>query len=275
MSRNWPCISRTQIKAGNWLFNVGIRGDLYNGLAIARQAEPRVGIAYSLKPTNTVLRVSYARTLETPFNENLVLSSSGLRQRGAFSAACSARRSVRDAATGFPQRIPCRLAAGLRQELRLQRRLHLEIHAQRFRLQRAGQHADHLSHRLAQLEDPRLRAARGCAQLSQLLRRSWSCRRWPLASSRRRSPEPARPSGRPGYPFRIDHDERFNETTHVQYQTARSAAGKPWIGFNWRYDSGLVAGSRPATTRSRTIPTVRAPTPRPRSTGNRRSISAG
>ena len=66
-----------QIKAGNWLFNVGIRGDLYNGLAVARQAEPRVGIAYSLKPTSTVLRVSYARTLETPFNENLVLSSSG------------------------------------------------------------------------------------------------------------------------------------------------------------------------------------------------------
>ncbi len=65
-----------QIKTGNWLFNVGIRGDLYNGLTAARQAEPRVGIAYSVKPTNTVLRVSYARTLETPFNENLVLSSS-------------------------------------------------------------------------------------------------------------------------------------------------------------------------------------------------------
>ena len=32
-----------QIKAGNWNFNLGIRGDLYNGLAIARQAEPRVG----------------------------------------------------------------------------------------------------------------------------------------------------------------------------------------------------------------------------------------
>ena len=66
-----------QIKAGNWLFNVGIRGDLYNGLTVARQAEPRVGVAYSLKPTGTVLRVSYARTLESPFNENLVLSSSG------------------------------------------------------------------------------------------------------------------------------------------------------------------------------------------------------
>ena len=39
--------------------------------------EPRLGIAYNIKPTNTVLRVSYARTLETPFNENLVISSLG------------------------------------------------------------------------------------------------------------------------------------------------------------------------------------------------------
>src|SRR6201996_8467187 len=66
-----------QIKAGAWLFNVGMRGDLYNGLTVARQAEPRVGIAYNVKRTNTVLRVSYARTLESPFNENLVLSSQG------------------------------------------------------------------------------------------------------------------------------------------------------------------------------------------------------
>ena len=66
-----------QITLKNWLFNVGIRGDLYNGLAIARQAEPRVGVAYTISRTNTVLRLSYARTLETPFNENLVLSSQG------------------------------------------------------------------------------------------------------------------------------------------------------------------------------------------------------
>jgi hypothetical protein len=54
-----------------------MRGDLYNGLTVARQAEPRVGMSYKIKPTSTVLRVSYARTLETPFNENLVLSSTG------------------------------------------------------------------------------------------------------------------------------------------------------------------------------------------------------
>ena len=61
----------------NWNFNLGLRGDLYNGISIARAAEPRLGVAYNIKPTNTVLRVSYARTMETPFNENLILASNG------------------------------------------------------------------------------------------------------------------------------------------------------------------------------------------------------
>ncbi len=66
-----------QITAGNWVFNVGIRGDLYNGLAVQRQAQPRVGTSYTIKKTNTALRASYARTMESPFNENLVLSVKG------------------------------------------------------------------------------------------------------------------------------------------------------------------------------------------------------
>ncbi len=65
------------ITKGNWSFNLGIRGDVYNGLSSASQAEPRLGIAYNIKPTNTVLRISYARTLETPFNENLIIASTG------------------------------------------------------------------------------------------------------------------------------------------------------------------------------------------------------
>ncbi len=37
--------AQDQITVGNWLFNAGIRGDFYNGLTAARQAEPRVGIS--------------------------------------------------------------------------------------------------------------------------------------------------------------------------------------------------------------------------------------
>jgi hypothetical protein len=48
------------------------------------------------------------------------------------------------------------------------------------------------------------------------------------------------------YPFRIDHNEHFNQNAHVQYtySNGRLLNGL-WGGFNWRYDSGLVAGSVP------------------------------
>ena len=52
--------------------------------------------------------------------------------------------------------------------------------------------------------------------------------------------------GQTGLPFRIDHDEKFNQTTHMQYTIPGSKLlSGLWGGFNWRYDSGLVAGSVP------------------------------
>jgi hypothetical protein len=52
--------------------------------------------------------------------------------------------------------------------------------------------------------------------------------------------------GATGKPFRIDHDEKFNQTTHLQYTLSRGKLlNGLWGGFNWRYDSGLVAGSAP------------------------------
>ena len=89
------------ITKGNWSFNLGLRGDFYNGLTTHREAEPRVGIAYNIKRTNTVLRVSYARVLETPFNENLVLSSRRLRQCGSESAAGLCHRGITPFSPGW------------------------------------------------------------------------------------------------------------------------------------------------------------------------------
>jgi len=54
----------------------GFRVTRYNGLSQATGVQPRFGLSYLIKWTNTVLRSSYARTLETPHNENLLLSSS-------------------------------------------------------------------------------------------------------------------------------------------------------------------------------------------------------
>ncbi len=45
--------------------------------------------------------------------------------------------------------------------------------------------------------------------------------------------------------FRIDHDHAFQQSTHVQYRWRNNSPG---IGFNWRCDSGLVAGAVPFAT---------------------------
>ncbi len=44
--------------------------------------------------------------------------------------------------------------------------------------------------------------------------------------------------------FRIDHDQKFNATTNLQY-TIDKALGA-WVALSWRYDSGLVVGSVPS-----------------------------
>ena len=118
------------ITKGSWSLNLGLRGDIYNGLTTHREAEPRLGVAYNVKKTNTVLRVSYARVLETPFNENLVLASTGcdslvlifaagLRNAGRGDSICSR----------MAQRVSCRSAAGVWEVCGVLRRIHLEIHA--------------------------------------------------------------------------------------------------------------------------------------------------
>src|SRR5262249_53171011 len=45
----------------------------------------------------------------------------------------------------------------------------------------------------------------------------------------------------PGCSFRIDHDQKFNATTNVQYAFLRKTDG--WVALSWQYDSGLVASS--------------------------------
>jgi hypothetical protein len=55
--------------------NMGLRVDHYAGFVTKTLAQPRAGISYSVSGSGTILRASYGRTLETPYNENLVLSS--------------------------------------------------------------------------------------------------------------------------------------------------------------------------------------------------------
>src|SRR5256885_1823987 len=71
------------IKAGNATLNLGLRLDHYDGLTTATLLQPRLGVSYAVIRSGTVLRASYGRTMETPYNENLLLSA-GFGLSGLF-----------------------------------------------------------------------------------------------------------------------------------------------------------------------------------------------
>ncbi len=56
--------------------NVGVRFDHNKLFESESQVQPRIGLAYFLKPTSTVIRASYNRMFITPEYENILLSSS-------------------------------------------------------------------------------------------------------------------------------------------------------------------------------------------------------
>lgn len=60
----------------NLTVNLGLRYDAYNFAVDRVHWSPRVGLAYNIPRTKTVLRVSFNRLFQTPSNENLLLSSS-------------------------------------------------------------------------------------------------------------------------------------------------------------------------------------------------------
>lgn len=234
-----------QIKTGNWLLNLGIRGDLYNGLAIARQAEPRLGVAYNVKRTNTVLRISYARTLETPFNENLVLSSEGC-SNPVLSPLLSCAPGVSGTLEpGFRNEFHAGFQQAFGKYAVVTGEYIWKYTHNAFDFSTLGNtpitfpidwHNSKIPGYAIRADIPTYRNFSAYVVMSSV-----AARFFPPQVAGAGATSGVNP-GMAYYPFRIDHDERFNETTHLQYQIKTRG---PWLGFNWRYDSGLVAGSTP------------------------------
>jgi Carboxypeptidase regulatory-like domain len=231
-----------QIKTGNWLFNVGIRGDLYNGLTIARQAEPRVGVAYSIKPTNTVLRISYARTLESPFNENLVLSSQGCSNE-VLAPLLSCTPGVSGTLQpGFRNEFHAGLQQAFGKNLVISGDYIWKYTHNAFDFSVLGNtpitfpidwHNSKIPGFALRADVPNFHNLSAFVVMSSVAARFFPPQTAGAGAT----------VGNGGFPFRIDHDERYNQTTHLQYQIPVKHG--PWIGFNWRFDSGLTAGSVP------------------------------
>jgi hypothetical protein len=229
------------ISKGNWSLNLGLRGDFYNGLSTHKEAEPRLGVAYNIKRSNTVLRVSYARVLETPFNENLVLSSTGcnsvvlnpLLGCNSFGATPFSPGWRNEFHAGFQQ------AFGRYVVFSGEYIWKYTHNGYDFSILGSTPitfpiewHNSKIPGYAGRVSVPNFHGFSALLVFSSVAARFFD----PQIGGAGATPSAA------GGVFRIDHDEKFNQTTHLQYQPWKTG---PWVGFNWRYDGGLVAGPVP------------------------------
>ena len=233
---------RDVITKGNWSLNLGLRGDLYNGLTVARQAEPRVGVAYNVKKTNTILRVSYARTLESPFNENLILSSTGCSNAVLAPLLLCTPGASGALNPGFRNEFHAGLEQAFGKYLVFSGEWITKYTHNGYDFSVLGNtpitfpiewHNSKIPGYAGRLSVPEIHGFSALMVFSSVAARFFQPQIGGAGST---------VATAAGLPFRIDHDEKFNQTTHLQYQPWKRG---PWVGFNWRYDSGLVAGNAP------------------------------
>ena len=227
------------ITAGNFLFNVGFRLDRYDGLVSKTSPQPRLGIAYNIKRTGTVLRAAYARTFETPFNENLLLSSGtgvgGLTQNVFGANAVAIQPGFRNQFNaGIQQAIGKFLLLDADYFWKYTHNAYdfsvLLNTTITFPIAWHNSKLDGITGRVSTINIHGFQAY------------------WTFGHTRARYFPPETgglvPQGAPlvAGVFRIDHDQAFQSTLNLRYQRPRNAE---WVALTYRYDSGLVVSGVP------------------------------
>jgi hypothetical protein len=222
---------------------VGLRGDNYNGISYGHQLEPRAGVSYHVKRTGTVLRLAYGRLFLTPYNENLILSSStgtgtgsgGLAATGigAFGQAPLKPATRNQYNAGIEQAFGKHLVVDAMYYWKYTDRDYdfdvLFNTSLTFPIQWAKSKIDGFAIRVSM---PQWHGLSAFSTMGHTRDRFFNPEVGGILFN-----SPIQ-SG----VFRIDHDEAFEQTTHIQYQPKKAG---PWYAFTWRYDSGLVAGAVP------------------------------
>jgi outer membrane cobalamin receptor len=228
--------AQDQITWRNWAVNLGVRFDHYDGITQDNLFQPRAAVSYLIKPSHTLLKLSYTRSLETPYNENLVLSSStgsgGLAQNAFGANAAALRPGHRDD-----------YSAGIQQALSR----FLQVDANYFwKYTRNAYDFDTLfntpitfpiSWRKSKIDGVAIRLStpnfdgfQAYATIGHTRARFFGPETGGLLFNSSISSEV----------FRIDHDQALEQTTYLRYQYKKNG---PWAAFTWRYDSGAVAGA--------------------------------
>jgi hypothetical protein len=226
------------IKLGNLTINAGLRDDQYNGLASANGIQPRLGFGYLVPSTHTVLRVGYARTFETPFNENLILSNGtgggGLAQNvfGSQSAVIQpGRRNQFN--TGFQQNVGRWLVIDADYFWKYTHNAYdFSVLFNTPITFPIAWHNSKLDGVTARLSTVNLHGFQGYLTLGHTRARYFPPEVGGLIPL----------GGFSGNVFRIDHDQAYQQTAVLRYQRPHNGA---WVDFTWRYDSGLVVSGVP------------------------------
>jgi hypothetical protein len=229
------------ISTGPWSFNLGLRSDFYNGLTTHKELEPRLGVAYNIKKSNTVLRASYARVLETPFNENLILSSEGCGSAVLAPLLSCNVPGVNPLSPGWRNEFHAGIQQAFGRYVVFSGEYIWKYTHNGYDFSILGAtpitfpiewHNSKIPGFAGRVSVPNFHGFSALMVFSSVAARFFA----PQIGGAGESPFA------PGGVFRIDHDEKLNQTTHLQYQPWQRG---PWFGFNWRYDSGQVAGAIP------------------------------
>ncbi len=215
----------------------GLRVDHYAGLVTQTSVQPRFGLSYQIKPTGTVLRIAYSHTMETPYNENLLLSSStglgglGLGEFGAYTAD-PLRPGLRNQYNGgVQQAIGHYLLVDADYFWKFTHNAYdfdtLFNTPIVFPISWRKSKIDGVSLRIS---TPDLHGFTAYTLMGHTRSRFFGPENGGLIFN-----SPLNTAV-----FRIDHDQAFQQTTNARYQFGKNW---PWLAFTWRYDSGLVAGS--------------------------------
>ncbi len=227
------------VNFGNWSLNGGLRLDQYNGLSEATGVEPRIGASYQIKQTGTVLRASFGRTFETPYNENLLLSSAagvgGLATNvfGAYGSAPLKPGTRNQFNTGLQQAIGKFLLVDANYfwkytntaydfDVLFNTPITFPIAWRKSKLDGVG----------ARVSTTNIKGFQAYMTLGHTRARFFGPEAGGLIFN-----SPVNVSV-----FRIDHDQALEQTMNLRYQHKKDS---PWIDFTWRYDSGMVAGNVP------------------------------
>ncbi len=222
--------------------NLGVRFDNYNGISHGNLWQPRLGVAYHVKPTNTVLRFAYTRTFETPYNENLILSSAA--GAGGLADGILGDATSQPLQPGRRNQFNAGIQQGIGRYIIIDADYFWKYttNAYDFNVILNSPIAFPISWSKSKLDGVAVRVS--LAEYKGLSA-------FFVAGHTRARYFPPESGGLffnsdlPDGVFRIDHDQAFQHTAQVQYQFNRLKELKPYVAFTWRYDSGLVAGSVP------------------------------